>query len=82
MNSAYGTYAVFPRSRSSERWIRYLSTSISSEQSIDTTNIFTMIPNLQIYKAEITTQVRTALKDPDSADNPVTTYYPKLKVEF
>jgi hypothetical protein len=41
-----------------------------------------MIPNLQIYKAEITTQVRTALKDPDSADNPVTTYYPKLKVEF
>lgn len=49
---------------------------------IDTTSIFTMIPNLQIYKAEITTQVRTALKDPDSADNPVTTYYPKLKVEF
>jgi len=49
---------------------------------IDTTNIFTMIPNLQTYKAEITTQVRTALKDPDSADNPVTTYYPKLKVEF
>jgi hypothetical protein len=49
---------------------------------IDTTNIFTMIPNLQIYKAEITTQVRTALKDPDSADNPETTYYPKLRVEF
>lgn len=49
---------------------------------IDTTNIFTMVPNMQIYKAEITTQVRTALKDPDSADNPVTTYYPKLKVEF
>jgi hypothetical protein len=49
---------------------------------IDTTNIFTMVPNLQIYRAEITTQVRTALKDPDSADNPVTTYYPKLKVEF
>jgi hypothetical protein len=49
---------------------------------IDTTNIFTMIPNLQIYKAEIATQVRTALKDPDSTDNPVTTYYPKLKVEF
>jgi len=49
---------------------------------IDTTNIFTMVPNLQTYKAEITTQVRTALKDPDSADNPVTTYYPKLKVEL
>jgi len=49
---------------------------------IDTTNIFTMVPNLQTYKAEITTQVRTALKDPDSTDNPVTTYYPKLRVEL
>lgn len=49
---------------------------------IDTTSIFTMVPNLQTYKAEIATQVRAALKDPDSADNPVSTYYPNLKVEF
>jgi hypothetical protein len=49
---------------------------------IDTTSIFTMVPNLQSYKAEIATQVRMALKDPDSADNPVSTYYPNLKVEF
>lgn len=49
---------------------------------IDTASIYTMVPNLQVYKAEITTQVRTALKDPDSADNPVTTYHPKLRVEF
>jgi hypothetical protein len=49
---------------------------------IDTTNIFTMVPNLQTYKAEIATQVRMALKDPDSTDNPVTTYYPNLKVSF
>lgn len=49
---------------------------------LDTTNIFTMVPNLQTYKAEIATQVRMALKDPDSADNPVTTYYPNLKVSF
>ena len=40
---------------------------------IDTTSIFTMVPNLQTYKAEIATQVRMALKDPDSADNPVST---------
>jgi hypothetical protein len=49
---------------------------------IDTTSIFTMVPNLQTYKAEITTQVRTALKDPDSVDNPISTYYPKLRVSY
>lgn len=49
---------------------------------IDTTSIFTMVPNLQTYKAEIATQVRTALLDPDSTDNPITTYYPNLKVKF
>lgn len=41
-----------------------------------------MVPNLQTYKAEIATQVRLALKDPDSADNPVSTYYPNLSVKF
>lgn len=49
---------------------------------IDTTNIFTMVPNLQTYKAEIATQVRMALKDPDSADNPVSTFHPNLRVSF
>jgi hypothetical protein len=49
---------------------------------IDTTNIYTIVPNLQTYKAEIATQVRMALKDPDSTDNPVSTYYPNLKVSF
>jgi hypothetical protein len=49
---------------------------------LDTTDIFTMVPNLQTYKAEIATQVRMALKDPDSTDNPVSTYYPNLKVSF
>jgi hypothetical protein len=49
---------------------------------IDTTNIYTMVPKLQTYKAEIATQVRMALKDPDSADNPISTYYPNLKVNY
>jgi hypothetical protein len=49
---------------------------------LDTTSIFTMVPNLQTYKAEIATQVRMALKDPDSADNPISTFYPNLKVQF
>ncbi len=49
---------------------------------VDTASIFTMVPNLQVYKAEIATQVRAALKDPDSVDNPVSTYYPTLRVSF
>jgi hypothetical protein len=49
---------------------------------IDTSTIYAMVPNLQTYKAEIATQVRTALQDPDSTDNPVTTYYPNLKVQL
>jgi hypothetical protein len=49
---------------------------------IDTSTIYSMVPNLQTYKAEIATQVRTALQDPDSTDNPVTTYYPNLKIQF
>jgi hypothetical protein len=49
---------------------------------IDTASIFTMVPNLQSYKAEIATQVRMALKDPDSVDNPLSTFCPSLKVTF
>jgi hypothetical protein len=49
---------------------------------IDTSSIFTMVPNLQTYKTEIAAQVRTALKNPDSVDNPVSTYYPTLRVKF
>lgn len=47
---------------------------------VDTSNIYTLVPNLQTYKAEIATQVRMSLVDPDSADNPVSTYYPNLNV--
>lgn len=49
---------------------------------IDTTDIFTMVPNLQTYKTQIAAQVRMALKDPDSTDNPLSTYYPKLHLTF
>ncbi len=49
---------------------------------IDTTDIFSMVPNLQSYKSEIATQVRAALQDPDSVDNPISTYYPNLTVSF
>jgi hypothetical protein len=49
---------------------------------IDTTDIYSLVPKLEVYKAEIATQVRAALANPDSVDNPVSTYYPNLKVTF
>jgi hypothetical protein len=49
---------------------------------IDTTSIYTMVPNLQTYKTEIAAQVRAALKNPDSVDNPISTYYPALHATF
>ena len=49
---------------------------------IDTTDIYTLVPKLEIYKAEIATQVRRALEDPDSVDNPIRAYCPKLRVVF
>ena len=49
---------------------------------IDTTDIYSLVPNLQSYKAEIATQVRSVLQNPDSVDNPLSTYYPNLKVTF
>lgn len=49
---------------------------------IDTTSVYSMVPNLQTYKAEVSTQVRAALKDPDATDNPVSTFYPSLKATF
>jgi hypothetical protein len=49
---------------------------------IDTTDIYTLVPKLQSYKAEIATQVRAVLANPDSVDNPLSTYYPDLRVTF
>ena len=49
---------------------------------IDTSDIYTLVPRLEIYKAEIASQVRRALDDPDSVDNPITTFYPDWRVNF
>ncbi len=49
---------------------------------IDTTGIFSLVPNIQTYMAEIATQVRMALKDPDSTDNPISASHPRMKVTF
>lgn len=49
---------------------------------IDTTNIYTLVPQLQTYKSEIANQVRRALENPDAVDNPLTVFYPGLEVSF
>jgi hypothetical protein len=46
---------------------------------IDTTDIYSLVPKIETYRAEIANQVRRALEDPDSADNPISLYYPTLR---
>lgn len=47
---------------------------------IDTTSIFTLVPQLETYRSEIANQVRRALSNPDGVDNPLTLFYPNLRV--
>ena len=42
----------------------------------DTTDIYSLIPKLQTYRAEIASQARKALEDPESVGNPVSVFYP------
>lgn len=42
----------------------------------DTTDIYSLIPKLQTYRAEIASQARKALDDPESVGNPVSIFYP------
>jgi hypothetical protein len=47
---------------------------------IDTTDIYSLVPKIDTYRAEIANQVRQALNDPDSVDNPLTVVYPNIKL--
>jgi hypothetical protein len=47
---------------------------------IDTATIYSLVPKLETHKSEIAAQVRQALENPDSADNPISLYYPHLRV--
>ncbi|WP_141099323.1 hypothetical protein [Pseudomonas nitroreducens] len=42
----------------------------------DTTDIYSLIPKLQTYRAEIANQARKAIDDPESVGNPVSIFYP------
>lgn len=45
----------------------------------DTTDIYSLVPKIETYRAEIGSQVRRALENPDSVDTPISTYFPNLK---
>jgi hypothetical protein len=47
---------------------------------IDNSDIYSLIPRLEIYKSEIATQARKALEGEASVDNPITAYFPNLTV--
>ena len=49
--------------------------------TIDCTDIYALVPKIETYRAEIANQVRQALADPDSVDNPITTVFPNIKME-
>jgi len=47
---------------------------------IETRNAYTLYPKLQTYTAQVANQVRRALEDSDSGDNPISLYYPSAKL--
>jgi hypothetical protein len=49
---------------------------------IDNTGLYAFVPQMNVYKAEIANQVRRALEDPDSVDNPISPYFPALRAHI
>lgn len=50
--------------------------------SIDTTDIFTLVPKIATYQTEISSQIRRALDHSDAVETPISTYFPNLRVEM
>jgi hypothetical protein len=49
---------------------------------IETRDPYTLVPKLQTYTAQVANQVRRALEDSDSGDNPISLYYPSAKLSW
>jgi len=50
--------------------------------SIETRDPYTLMPKIQTYTAEVANQVRRALDDSESGDNPISLYYPSAKLNW
>ena len=46
---------------------------------IDTSDIYSLVPKIELYRAEIANQVRRALEDGDAVDTPISVYFPALR---
>lgn len=49
---------------------------------IETRDPYTLVPKIQTYTAEVANQVRRALQDSESGDNPISLYYPSAKLNW
>lgn len=45
---------------------------------IDNTDVYSFVPKIQTYQAEIATQARKAIEDPEHRGNPITVFYPEF----
>ena len=50
--------------------------------SIDTSGIYSLVPQLETYRSEIATHVRQALANPEAVSNPLTVFCPAFKVSL
>jgi hypothetical protein len=49
---------------------------------IETRDPYTLVPKIQTYTAQVANQVRRALQDSESGDNPISLYYPSAKLTW
>jgi hypothetical protein len=49
---------------------------------IDTTDIYSLVPKITSYQSEISSQVRRALENPETAETPISIYFPDIRVSI
>lgn len=49
---------------------------------IDTSDIFSLVPKIESYRAEIANQARRALENADTVDTPISIYFPSLRASL
>jgi hypothetical protein len=50
--------------------------------SIETRDVYALVPKIQTYTSEVANQVRRALDDSESGDNPISLYYPSARLNW
>jgi hypothetical protein len=49
---------------------------------VDNRDIYSLVPKIETYRAEIANQVRRALEAEAQVDNPISIYFPGLKISL